>query len=238
MPQLFGYDGLLSSAAIAAFLVKVVSGMQWNLEEQLGFYGAYHQDPTNQLIHFFFVPTILFATMLMLSHFSIFGLPVTIPGTGGHNLNWGTVVLAIYTIYYVNLAPLVGSIFTGILLAMYAASTLLVAADCAAAGRKSGAAGKPAAASGIGFAMKLSLVLQVVSWYMQIHPGHALFEHVKPALFDSLGQALTVAPLFAFYEGIFFIGLEGDLQARTLAAVTSHRAAMCAENPAFAFCSQ
>jgi hypothetical protein len=33
-----------------------------------------------------------------------------------------------------------------------------------------------------------ALAVQVVSWYMQIHPGHAVFEGRKPALLDSLAQ--------------------------------------------------
>lgn len=237
MVQLLGYDGVVSSAAILAFFAKVVSGMQWDLEAQLGFYGAYHQDPRNQLIHFFFVPSILCATMLMLAHFSIFGLRLPVPGTGGHSLNGGSVVVAIYATYYLQLAPLGGGIFVGcLLLPMYALSTYLVRCDRQAAAAKRGASAKPSGAGGLGFAMKLSLAVQVVAWYMQIHPGHAIFERVKPALLDSLGQSLTVAPLFAFYEGVFFMGLEQGLQERTLAAVASHRAGMCAENPAFAFC--
>jgi uncharacterized membrane protein YGL010W len=33
-----------------------------------------------------------------------------------------------------------------------------------------------------------ALGLHVLAWYMQIHPGHALLEKRRPALFDSLLQ--------------------------------------------------
>jgi hypothetical protein len=37
-------------------------------------------------------------------------------------------------------------------------------------------------------AWKWALVVHVLSWYMQIHPGHAILEGRKPALLDSLVQ--------------------------------------------------
>jgi hypothetical protein len=36
-----------------------------------------------------------------------------------------------------------------------------------------------------------ALLVHVFSWYMQIHPGHAILEGRKPALLDSLGQVGT-----------------------------------------------
>lgn len=44
------------------------------------------------------------------------------------------------------------------------------------------------------------------------YPGHGMAEGVKPALVDSLAQALGVAPLFAFYEGLWFAGFAPDLK--------------------------
>jgi hypothetical protein len=37
-------------------------------------------------------------------------------------------------------------------------------------------------------AWKWALLVHVLSWYMQIHPGHAILEGRKPALLDSLVQ--------------------------------------------------
>ena len=72
---------------------------------------------------------------------------------------------------------------------------------------------------------------------MQLHPGHAIFEGVKPALLDSLGQALAVAPLFAFYEGLWFLGLDQELKGEVAALVNQTRSEMCVSDPGLAFCS-
>lgn len=56
----------------------------------------------------------------------------------------------------------------------------------------------------------------MLTWAMPLtsitYPGHGMAEGVKPALVDSLAQALGVAPLFAFYEGLWFAGFAPDLK--------------------------
>lgn len=71
---------------------------------------------------------------------------------------------------------------------------------------------------------------------MQIVPGHKYAEGVKPALVDSFGQALGVAPLFAFLEGIWFVGLAPELKTRVLELVTANRAAMCGAGGTYPWC--
>ena len=71
---------------------------------------------------------------------------------------------------------------------------------------------------------------------MQLHPGHGIFEGAKPALADSLGQAIGVAPMFAFLEGLWALGLTPELRSRVLALVAEKRAAMCAAGDA-PFCA-
>eukprot|EP00299_Pterocystis_sp_00344_P017536 c8785_g1_i3.p1 GENE.c8785_g1_i3~~c8785_g1_i3.p1 ORF type:complete len:104 (+),score=19.86 c8785_g1_i3:262-573(+) len=53
----------------------------------------------------------------------------------------------------------------------------------------------------------IGVVTQIVGWYMQIHPGHLIFEGRKPALMDSFFQSLVLAPLFVWYEILFQFGL-------------------------------
>ncbi|KAF1832190.1 hypothetical protein BDW02DRAFT_503681, partial [Decorospora gaudefroyi] len=53
--------------------------------------------------------------------------------------------------------------------------------------------------------------LHVVSWILQF-VGHGLFEGRKPALLDNLVQALFLAPLFVWYEGLFRLGFYGGLR--------------------------
>lgn len=77
---------------------------------------------------------------------------------------------------------------------------------------------------------------KVVGWGMQIIPGHAYYEQVKPALLDSLSQAFGVAPLFAFYEGIFYLGYAQSLKHAVDVLVAEHRAQMC-KVATYPFCS-
>ena len=43
-------------------------GLNFDLLQQLTFYGAYHSNPWNQLIHFFFVPCILWSLLVWLAY--------------------------------------------------------------------------------------------------------------------------------------------------------------------------
>jgi uncharacterized membrane protein YGL010W len=58
------------------------------------------------------------------------------------------------------------------------------------------------------------MVLHVLGWYMQIHPGHTIFEKRRAALFDSLFQSLILAPLFVWYEFLFFLGFFPEFKAK------------------------
>jgi len=102
---------------------------------------------------------------------------------------------------------------------------------------KSGANAKPADATYSLPVWKIALIIQVVAWYMQIHPGHAIFEGVKPALFDSLSQAFSVAPLFAFYEGLWFAGFQHELKQQVVDLVTAQRQTMCQQDSTYPFCT-
>ncbi|EEH57441.1 uncharacterized protein MICPUCDRAFT_58351 [Micromonas pusilla CCMP1545] len=59
-----------------------------------------------------------------------------------------------------------------------------------------------------------ALVVHLLSWYMQIHPGHAVFEKRRPALTESLFQSLALAPLFVWLEALFALGYRPKLRAR------------------------
>jgi len=77
------------------------------------------------------------------------------------------------------------------------------------------------------FWFKFAFALHALSWYMQIHPGHKMLEGIKPALMDSLGQALGVAPFFAGLEGLWFLGLQPELHERVKVLVAENTAKMC-----------
>ena len=58
--------------------------------------------------------------------------------------------------------------------------------------------------------MLILVAVHVVSWIAQFI-GHGKFEGRRPALFDSLLQALLTAPFFVFFEYCFFCGLFSEL---------------------------
>mmetsp|Transcript_19764 Transcript_19764/g.47334 ORF Transcript_19764/g.47334 Transcript_19764/m.47334 type:complete len:134 (-) Transcript_19764:274-675(-) len=90
-------------------------------------------------------------------------------------------------------------------------------------GREVKAGAKGVAASRYGTAAKIAGVFHILSWYMQIHPGHLVFEGRRPALLDSLTQAFMDAPLFVWFEVAFKLGYRPELQqALTVAVQRQH----------------
>ncbi|GBF89468.1 DUF962 domain-containing protein [Raphidocelis subcapitata] len=179
-------------------------GLSCDLTEQLAFYGAYHSHPVNKAIHFVFVPTIVWATLVWLAAAGpIAPLPAPLaaaaaqlpPWLGsGVAVNLPLLFLAAYAAFYAALDPVAGASWTLVL-------------------------GAPLAATATAFQRAVpnaawwALGVQVVSWYMQIHPGHAVFEGRKPALLDSLVQAFALAPLFVWFELLFLLGYRPRLRA-------------------------
>ena len=56
-----------------------------------------------------------------------------------------------------------------------------------------------------------------------------MLEGSQPALVQSLGGALTSAPLFAFYEGVWALGVRRDMQQDVLTRVHDMRRDLCAQ---------
>jgi len=241
MVSLFGHRGLVLHAMHLAFFCSILRTMitETQLSSALAFYASYHQDPLNQAIHFVFVPTLLYSFIVYFAHFPMLGLSIALPGGTAdepHLLTYATLIPCVYAAYYCYLDPFSGwsQVYGMIVFMMYASAVRLVLADRRAASKKSdGSVGW----AGTGWPLKLAAALQVLGWYMQLHPGHAVFEGVKPALLDGLGQSLSVAPLFAFYEGLWAFGLQADLHNATAVLVAEQRTAMCAGGGAFRFCS-
>ncbi|KAG2485829.1 hypothetical protein HYH03_015412 [Edaphochlamys debaryana] len=185
-------------------------GLNLDLLAQLGFYGAYHRHPLNQLIHFFCVPLIVWSAFVWLSMIGPLQVPFLPPSTpltpplpGWVPPAWAAALqptnpaflaFLAYASFYCVLEPLAGASWTlcvGLPLA-WSATTF---AGCGVA--------KP---------WLWALGAHVFGWYMQIHPGHAVFEKRKPALMDSLVQAFALAPLFVWFELLFLLGYRPQLQ--------------------------
>jgi len=76
-----------------------------------------------------------------------------------------------------------------------------------------------------GRAWLVALGAHILGWYMQLHPGHAIFEKRKPALMDGLVQSFLTAPLFVWMEVLFGLGYRQELQERVENAIEARVAA-------------
>ena len=80
-------------------------------------------------------------------------------------------------------------------------------------------------AGSYGFAAFYAGLVHIFCWYMQLHPGHGVFEGRKPALLDSVLQAFLDAPLFVWYEVAFACGYDPSLKQQLDAAVEARHVA-------------
>jgi len=221
------------------YIIGVAMVKTKGLEDELGFYGMYHTEPMNQLIHFIFIPCIWWSVCVFMCYVPC--LPLKILGVEkicNHTISWGTIQLLAYSIFYIKLDVFAGSITSMLLFLFYMQASSAVAVEkeeeiYAKAAEAKDSKKKTKKMSWFKFAF----ILHGLSWYMQIHPGHKIYEGVKPALMDSLGQALGVAPMFAFLEGVWFLGLLPDMKARVLALVAENRDAMCAAGKMMPWCT-
>lgn len=165
-----------------------------NLEKQLRFYGAYHDNSVNVAIHMVCVPLILLTGFTLGTNTGpLVKLPdaITVPHL---ELNAGTIVCFMYCSLYVLLEPVAGT----------AASILLLLGT---------AAGDYFVGEYGNLANKVAFAVFVLGWIAQFI-GHGKFEGRAPALLDNLFQAIFLAPLFVWLEMLFSFGYRPELQAR------------------------
>jgi uncharacterized membrane protein YGL010W len=197
-----------------------MGGLSLNLLEQLTFYGSYHNNKWNQLIHFFFVPSIMWSLAVWLAYT---GPLLSIPSacltwlpswfSSYAEINGAALGAAVYVVYYLCLEPVAGltwSACIGVPIWLGATAFRQMVAK----------------------AWQWSLLVQVISWYMQIHPGHAVLEGRKPALLDSLSQAFSLAPLFVWFELLFLLGYRPQLYAELQERVSANLKKLKAQNKA------
>ncbi|KAL7098832.1 hypothetical protein ACP275_09G043700 [Erythranthe tilingii] len=157
----------------------------FDLEEQFAFYGAYHSNPVNIVLHMIFVWPIAFTLMVLLyftpplfihPQFDFWGLNFLI-------LNYGFLFAVIYGAYYVILDKKAGSFAAFLCFSCWLGSSAL------------------AHRLGFSSAWKVVLASQILCWTGQFI-GHGVFEKRAPALFDNLAQAFLMAPFFVLLEGL------------------------------------
>ena len=96
-----------------------------SITDALGFYGVYHRDPTNQIIHFFGVPIIIWSMIVFLAHLNIPFIPpnvtLKLPGSGTkpHRVTYAAVVVVIYIGFYLYLDSFGGTLYAPFAYGMY-----------------------------------------------------------------------------------------------------------------------
>ncbi|XP_011013040.1 PREDICTED: uncharacterized endoplasmic reticulum membrane protein C16E8.02-like [Populus euphratica] len=185
----------------------------FDLEKHYAFYGAYHSNPINILIHMIFVWPIFFASGLIL-YFTppLFDLPQVELSLFGSNdvvlfLNIGFFLVLIYALFYICLDPKAGSLAALLCVFCWLSSCFV--------------------ASWLGFSLawKVVLVAQIICWTGQFI-GHGVFEKRAPALLDNLVQAFVMAPFFVLLEALQtsfgyepYPGFHASVQAKTDAEI-------------------
>ena len=62
-------------------------------------------------------------------------------------------------------------------------------------------------------AWKWGVGLHLLGWFMQIVPGHIVFEKRRAALLDGFIEAFLTAPLFVWMDLLFVLGYRPELKA-------------------------
>lgn len=225
----FAVVTFLSAVAAYSFMQHDDGGML----ETMAFYGVYHSDPINQIIHFIFVPCILWSAMIIMAHLPI--LPIMLPALPGippHSFTWATAVLLLYFVFYLTIDWIGCCFYFPFLYVMYASAIQLHKIDQTEAAKRS----STPSWMGTGRLIRRALLLHILGWYMQIHPGHKIFEGAQPAVLQSLGGALTSAPLFAYYEAVWAMGLRREMQQEVLIRVDKLRRELCLDGAQMRLC--
>lgn len=239
MVETKGSNGSTSSSFVVAhlaclFISFVIIKSFWEFENAsraLAFYGVYHRYGWNQVIHFFGVPGIIWSLLIFMVH-------VPIPIVGGGSVNYANFLAICYNLYYLSIDPLGAVLYAPFIYAMYASAEKLRHDDQTQAEKALKSQGNNNNAStnssipwyGTGKSLRFGLLVHVFCWYIQIHLGHEIIEGAKPAVLQGLGGALSVAPLFAFYEGLWAFGINKSLQESTQLLVDQYTQELCSEN--------
>jgi len=190
----------------------------FDLEGALGFYGSYHNNRINQLIHVIFVPVIVWSAMVIFDYISVDSV------LGYHVFPFGEKASAIHPfIAYINDRLVLGG-GTALCLGLsvyYLKLTTFPALtyDCFLFAMAVSAGHFFQHVNG---AWTYALAAHVFAWYMQIHPGHAIFEKRAAALTDNFFGGLALGPLFAWYEVLFTLGWNPELRKRLQKKIDSN----------------
>ncbi|RLN32642.1 hypothetical protein BBJ28_00000431 [Nothophytophthora sp. Chile5] len=180
---------------------------RFDLEKQVTFYLSYHDNKVNQYIHLACIWPIFVSGLMILAHTQpIVDTPEfleTLPFGQYVVLNYSAVMAGIYMLWYMALDIWAGTLGAAIISGCYLFANYFVASASTTLNMPS---------------MHVALAIHATAWVLQFI-GHGVFERRKPALFDSLDQALITAPMFVLLEILFPLGYRPDLYQRVMKQV-------------------
>jgi uncharacterized membrane protein YGL010W len=179
---------------------------QLKFEEQFAFYGAYHSEWRNQLIHIIFVPAIVWTIFVWMACMPDFTNTNGLEKGQTFRKDWGLLMCLALSGYYISLEPVSGVPCTLALFALHISANMFVGLENKKHGPKS------VASMPRGTAWKIAMLLHVVSWVAQIKLGHEQFEGRKPALLDNFFQAIVMAPFFVWNEILWGLGFNLEIK--------------------------
>ena len=175
-----------------------------SLEKQITFYLSYHSNRVNQAIHIIFVPAILGSFWTLIRNYDL-PLPslvcpylpsiesVFLPDC---RISFSTLYALLLTILYPSLDFVAGCLCVPLIWGLHYVSTFMLPRAFPADKVFQGA-----------------LALHITAWIAQF-AGHYIWEKRAPALFDSLLQAIFIAPFFVWLECLFALGYNKEFKSK------------------------
>ncbi|KAF1329317.1 putative endoplasmic reticulum membrane protein c16e8.02, partial [Globisporangium splendens] len=180
---------------------------RFNLEKQVTFYMSYHDNKTNQLIHFACIWPIFITGVMILAQTAPFmeqpAFLAGLPYSQYMVMNYSAAMAVLYMVWYMALDIFAGTIGAAMIFCIYVFANYFEKAAPELYGVP---------------AWQIALPIHVVAWILQFI-GHGVFERRKPALLDSLDQALITAPMFVLLEALFPLGYRPKLYERVMKQV-------------------
>lgn len=120
----------IAAVSVTSFILRGFLSFA-SITDALGFYGVYHRDPINQIIHFFGVPCIIWSLIVFLCHLSLplLHVKIHIPFIAPHDVSYATLVTAMYIGFYLYLDHFGGVLYSPFAYGMYALAVNMMSQD-------------------------------------------------------------------------------------------------------------
>ena len=175
--------GFLAAHLLNAYLFYICAKSAYEFEDStraMAFYGVYHREPLNQVIHFFGVPLILWTLLVFTAHMVLPPIPSKrapppviiprLPGIPAHYMTWATLWVLLYVAFYLKIDYIGALLYMPFLYMYYATAVRWTRNDQEKAWLLASKDKTPATVSWMGTRSLISWAcfLQVFAWYVQV----------------------------------------------------------------------